>query len=215
MPPKIYQINAVIGANSYLIESDGGLIVVDTGLPLNADRIISFIKSKGRKPNDLKYIILTHADIDHAGSAGDLRAKTGAKVAIHWKEFGILAGDKPARKMNGAVETVAKPALRLVKMDPVRADIWLWHGRNFGQFKVLKAPGHSPGSICLYDKADSILFSGDALLCDIVGNIIGPIAVFATRHKKAKRTAKKLKALNFKALYPGHGKPWISGRGFI
>ncbi|MBI5715226.1 MAG: MBL fold metallo-hydrolase, partial [Chloroflexi bacterium] len=64
--------------NAFLIVEDDGLTLVDTGLPKNEKKILKYIEEIGRKPNDLKRILLTHADGDHVGSAKALRELTGA-----------------------------------------------------------------------------------------------------------------------------------------
>lgn len=203
----INQIDGVIGSNSYLIDNDGCLIIIDTGLSGNAVKIINFIKKQGRKPKDLKYIILTHADLDHAGSAKELQKKTGAKIAIHQAEAKVLSGKEPIRKLNGIAEAIYVPVSHLFKMENIKPNIELNDGDKIGYLKVIHCPGHSVGSICILEPKTRSLFSGDALLCDLLGNIILPVSDFASDPILAKKTAKKIKSMKPKVLYPGHGKP--------
>ena len=69
MPTQIHRIPGVRGANAWLVASDEGLVLVDTGLPGNGGRIVAFLAALGRAPGDLSAIALTHYDPDHAGSA--------------------------------------------------------------------------------------------------------------------------------------------------
>ena len=88
MPPMrladgVYKVDGGRAANVYLVETGHGLLVVDTGMPGNARRIVAFIQGIGRQAADLRYIVLTHCDIDHTGSVAGLKELTGAEVAIH------------------------------------------------------------------------------------------------------------------------------------
>jgi glyoxylase-like metal-dependent hydrolase (beta-lactamase superfamily II) len=83
-----------VQCNCYLLESNG-LSLIDTGYPGQTGSILKYIKKKlGRKPSDLKTIILTHCDIDHIGNARNLRDVTGARIAIHKIEAEYVAGRK-------------------------------------------------------------------------------------------------------------------------
>ncbi len=65
----IHLIPRVRGANAYLVKSDSGIVVVDTGLPGNADKILDYVESIGCHPSDIKTIVLTHSDMDHMQEA--------------------------------------------------------------------------------------------------------------------------------------------------
>ena len=69
----IHKIEGVRGANCYLVITETGMLVIDTGMPGNGNRIKNYIKELGKKPSDINYVVLTHADIDHVGSAAELR----------------------------------------------------------------------------------------------------------------------------------------------
>lgn len=208
---KIYQIENIRGANSYLVEAAEGLMLVDAGILGNSDKIIRFIEARGKKPEDLKYIVLTHSDIDHTGSADGLKAKTGAKIAIHQADADVLAGRKAPKKIKGFLGVIYKVFAKFMQLMPVEPDILLKDGDVIGGLTVIHTPGHTLGSISLFDRKNGILFSGDALLCDKSGNIIPPRPAFSLDIRQANQSAEKLRALNFKILLPGHGKPWIGG----
>ena len=83
MPPMlladgVYKVDGLRAANVYLVAIDDGLLLVDTGMPGNARRIVAYIESIGRQPAELRCVVLTHCDIDHIGSAlirsADVRA---------------------------------------------------------------------------------------------------------------------------------------------
>ena len=54
--------------NSYVVESDDGLVLVDCGMPKKADRIAGAIRDMGRDARDVHRILITHHHLDHVGS---------------------------------------------------------------------------------------------------------------------------------------------------
>ncbi|OHB64621.1 MAG: hypothetical protein A2Y76_03155 [Planctomycetes bacterium RBG_13_60_9] len=206
---KIHQIEKSKGGNCYLVETAEGLALVDTGLPGNSDAILRRIEEIGRRREELKYIALTHADLDHFGSAADVRAATGAKIAIHHDDVGELTGRTPRRKLRGFVGLFFSVAARFFKIEPVEPDIILKDGDRIGGLLVIHTPGHTPGSISLFHEESGALFSGDALLCKLNGKFRLPREGIALDPDQARRSAEQIKAHGFKILLPGHGRPRI------
>src|SRR3972149_1749448 len=81
--------------NAFLIAGDDGLALVDSGLPKKKDPILRAVAAVGRRPADLKHILITHHHIDHIGSLGDLMEATGAKSYVHPLDSPIVRGDRP------------------------------------------------------------------------------------------------------------------------
>ena len=86
----------------------------------------------------------------------------------------------------------------------IKPDILLKGGErlNLGDFslQVIHTPGHTPGSICLYQ--DVILFSGDTIFA---GGNIGRTDLGGD-NKDLVSSIKKLTRLNVEIVYPGHGE---------
>lgn len=203
---RIHKIENVKGANCYLVDTAEGLLLVDAGLPGNGDRIIRYIEGMGKRAADLKYIVLTHCDLDHSGSAADLRTRTGARIAIHRGDLAVLSGRQPPRKLRGFLGLIFRLFSKFVRVPPVEPDIVLNDGERIAGFLVIHTPGHTPGSICLVDQENKIVFSGDALLCDKQGKIRMPRPSFALDEQIAVRSAERIKAFDFRILLPGHRK---------
>lgn len=126
------------GIGAFLITSPQGHILLDGAMPDSAPLIARNVERLGFRLRDVKYLINSHAHLDHAGGLADLKRLTGAKLAAS-------AGDRPALEA-GAVDYGATKGLSFpaVKVDRVIAD----GGTLTVGAVVLKAhvtPGHSKG----------------------------------------------------------------------
>jgi glyoxylase-like metal-dependent hydrolase (beta-lactamase superfamily II) len=199
----IYLVPEMGMSNAYLVEDGDKLLVIDTGMPGHAQKIISYVKSLGKDPRSVETIVLTHPDLDHSGSTAQLKQLTGAKVAIHEADAPRLAGEKPWREAKGAAGLMIRILGIFMKLQPVPPDISLKEGEKLGPLTVLETPGHTSGSISLY-KVGTALFSGDALLTDGKGLFQEPRMV---NEELGKESIRRMATLEFEYLMPGHGAP--------
>ena len=230
MDQGVTRVPGLRGANAWLVETAQGLVLVDTGLPGQVRRILDFLAGQGRAPGDLCAIVLTHADPDHTGSAGALKALTGAPVAIHRHDAPALAGGFTPRRAKGPLS--ARTLLpRLARLGheagmalvmrlrpgagwaPLVADALLEDGERIAGLRVVHAPGHTAGSIALW-RDDGALFAGDAVFGDPLGRAHPPPPATALDPVQARATAQRLFSLPFTTLYPGHGQP-VVGRAAV
>jgi hydroxyacylglutathione hydrolase len=121
------------------------------------DSLITEAESKGIKK--IKYIVNTHAHIDHVMGNLDMKKRTGAKIIIHKKDTELLV-QTPADLLE---MFHAKPS------PPPDIQIEDGDGIQVGKvaLKVIHTPGHSPGGMCLY--ANQRVFTGDTLFVGSVG----------------------------------------------
>jgi glyoxylase-like metal-dependent hydrolase (beta-lactamase superfamily II) len=207
---NVYLFEKIKGANAYLFISDNSEIsIIDAGMPGNAPKILSQISELNISLEKIKYIILTHADIDHIGSVADLKKATGALVAIHEKEIPYLLGEKKKKlkgMIGGMIVLILGILLKFMKTQNIVPDITLKEGDSIGGLKVISTPGHTEGSISLYN-AESVLFSGDAIITDKHSNIKGFNNIATSDTLEAAKTINKIKHLKFEVLLPGHGSP--------
>lgn len=188
--------------NAYLVRGTDGLLLVDSGTPGSAKRILASIERIGAEPGDLRYIVLTHWHVDHVGGAAELKRRTGAQVAIHALDAPVLAGGElPAkgRRVMGLL-------LRVFRVAPLVADVALRSGDVIGGLEVVHVPGHTAGSIALR-RADGVVFSGDALLGDRHGRVRDPDLSLALDPALALASAARIRALPHRLLLAGHGAP--------
>jgi len=196
--------------NVYLLLGDR-IILIDTGWPGSAKRVLSYLSSLGYEPSHFSDIVLTHCHVDHCGSAADVKERTGATVAAHENDVGCISGVTPypmPRGILGAALRIVKPFLRL---QPVEVDLPLNDGMevpNSGGLKVIYTPGHTIGSICLYHSRLKVLFSGDTIICE-GGEVREPMESTSMNPSEVRRSVEMLSKLDFESILPGHGAPII------
>jgi hydroxyacylglutathione hydrolase len=195
-----------INCNCYLVISDKQLYLIDTGMPRNTKKIMAYISDTlHRRPTDLKMIILTHSHADHTGNAQEIKRITGAKIASLREEADYIAGRKRLPPPTGFLGVVFKLLYPFIKVKPFKVDTLLDDGDTVAGLRVLHTPGHTPGSIALYDPARKVLFSGD-MLTYRKGTVKGPPDKFIWDLELTRRSIEMLKSLDFDVLMGGHGE---------
>jgi hydroxyacylglutathione hydrolase len=203
----VYLLEEIMGANCYFVTSSKGSYLIDTGMPGNAERIIQKIRKLGQEPEEIRLILITHADIHHAGSAAELKKLTKAMITIHEDEAPGLAGEREPKKVKGLLGLIFRFMMKLIKYEPIQPDVLLKDSETSGPFMVIHTPGHTEGSACFYYAKKSILFAGDALRTDKKKNPCFSPKVMNLNNVQAIDSVKKLKTLDFQIMLPGHGKP--------
>ena len=189
-------------SNVYLVINGKELIVIDTGTPGNAKKIVDFIQKIGHQPSEVTTIILTHYHMDHAGSVKDLKDLTNAKVAVSAEDADFVSGDKPYPKPKNLL---LRAASSLIKIATVNVDFKLKDGDKIGNLTVIEAAGHTPGSIFLYDPQRKVLFAGDTLRLD-GGKVVAGPKQYVWDEGKERQAIAKLATLDFDVMLPGHGE---------
>jgi len=146
-----FQVNCFVLA----AEKGGDCVVVDPGG--NADDVARALEEDELV---LKYILLTHAHVDHAGGVCDLQERCGGEVIMHRDDLPILEALEYQTSMFGLPPTRTPEVDRFVE-DGDRIDVDGFH------LDVIHTPGHSPGGVT-YRHGD-ILFVGDALFAGSIG----------------------------------------------
>ena len=98
----IHKIDGVRGANCYLVTSGPEMVLIDCGMRGSSRKIADYVKRLGKNPSDIKYIVLTHSDIDHVGGAAEVKKLTGAKLVIHEADAGVLTGKAKGKQCQRA-----------------------------------------------------------------------------------------------------------------
>jgi hydroxyacylglutathione hydrolase len=222
MPPiKIVRIPILpLGmVNAHAIISERGCILVDAGLPGSEHKIARVLARYGLSLQNIKLIVVTHAHVDHAGSAARLRELSGAPILAHWNDVAFYSRKTPMTfcPTGWFGRLFLKTPLPHQPYTGFEPDILLRDAdtmdlANFGVDGIVRhTAGHTPGSIAVE------LSSQDALVGDLVasGILLGGIAL--TRHAirspfeddplTVANELERLVRSGAKRFYMGHGGP--------
>ncbi len=219
--PEVYLLEGLRGANVYLLVSDGDLILVDSGLNSDADKILAQLQAAGFSHTGLSTIILTHAHGDHSSGVAALVKRSGAQILAHQEEVPYIEGTRPLPFPSPVQRALVGMGNRFfLGMSTCRVNKALADGETLnilGGSHVVHTPGHTPGSICLYQPDKRILFCGDVLFHQhpITGQerLRFPIPFVTVDMEKARESVRKLSNLNVETLCFGHGQPILAGAG--
>jgi hydroxyacylglutathione hydrolase len=200
-----------ISENVYVIQGSAACLVVDPGN--ETDHILSLLDSRSLSPT---LIVATHGHLDHTAAIPEIIAAFRSRgielpLAVHAEDADYFGekGEETNRKLFVAIRAqgffkaywrpTASPAILLSDGDEIPGS----------SYRVIHTPGHSRGSICLYDEAASILLSGDTLFRDGVGRTDGP----DSDHAALEASLRRLSALPPETrVFPGHGDETTIGR---
>jgi len=169
-----------LSSNVYLIKSK--LALIDLGNKKLINELIEALKRIGVDPDKIKKIIFTHFHFDHTGDP------------TKFKNARFYASKEEIEDLRKRFLTFYPKILRKIKINIAKSTPWL---------KVIKTPGHTRGSICLFYKKDKVLFTGDTLFHD---GIVGRTDLPTSAPEKIENSLKKLAKINYKILCPGHGR---------
>jgi glyoxylase-like metal-dependent hydrolase (beta-lactamase superfamily II) len=184
-------------ANTYLLDTQEGLVMIDSGGGYNVQQIYDEIEKDGFTKDGIKLIINTHCHFDHTGGNNQIRNETGCKTAIHVAEV-------------DAIENITELTVAHIwghDLKPCKVDIPLQGNESMriGKYALNfhHAPGHTPGSIVISVEIDSKIhfFIGDCIsLLDLPGESKELIIDSLT----------KLRSMQPDFLLTGHDGPVIS-----
>jgi glyoxylase-like metal-dependent hydrolase (beta-lactamase superfamily II) len=194
--------------NLYLLSTPKGLVLVDSATPGMFGWLVKSLRKVGVAPEQLAGVVVTHFHIDHVGTALALQ-QCGVPMYALMQEIPILLGEVPHPGYGGVAGKVMLAAERLVFGKLVFQGVQpLEPGQKLfdSTWRVVAAPGHTPGSLALFNEESGDLLSGDTL----VNNFGHPSAnhpLFAADYQTAMQSALNLLKLEPKQIHPGHGKP--------
>ena len=193
----LHRVIGPIGTNVHVLGDDRTreAIAIDTATP-SLDWIAGELAERGWT---LKLIVSTHGHWDHIGDNAAVAKHTSALIGVHPLDAHRLTDPKPLYAPFDVPPSV--PAVELQEGGEIR----------FGELRlrVLHTPGHTEGSVCLYDVDNGRLFSGDTLFAgswgrtDFPGGDEGQMAASLARLSELEDPVR---------VYPGHGADTTIGR---
>ena len=193
------ELAQLFDSNIYLISGDR-TVLIDAGIGFQADDTIAFIKKmlNGRK---LDVLVLTHRHYDHVGGANAIIREFRPKTYTGRLDSEPLRkGDRAStlgEKFGGPLDPMEVEDLK----DGDVIDI------GDHRLKVIETPGHTIGSISIYDEVTGALFTGDTVFVGGIGRYDHPTG----DPSQLIYSLKRLSELNINGFYPGHGPAIAAG----
>ena len=195
----LYQLKVPIPNNPlgwvlpYLIPGDDGYTLIDSGwnTPEAFEALEQELRDVGVSFSEIKRLLVTHVHPDHYGLAGRVKEVSGAQVIVHQRERDFIRTryrdpEQLLERMAVWIREQGVPEQEVSDLQgssmpvrqyvvPVEPDVVLWGGEtlDFGVYRleVIWTPGHSPGHMCFYERAQRAIFTGDHVLPTITPNV--------------------------------------------
>jgi glyoxylase-like metal-dependent hydrolase (beta-lactamase superfamily II) len=245
LPIPIPFVQAGGPVNVYAIEeAAGGLLLFDSGLgtPEAQAALEGGLRALGRRLDEVTRIVVSHGHVDHYGAARFVQERHGGEVPVlvHPADAGKISEAGPSWRDRApvyaaylarqgvpseVVEVVSRAgersfslARRVGAVQDLREGDLL-RTRELA-LEVLHMPGHTPGLVCLYDRARRLFFSDDHLLAKVSPNPLidlgpdgqdGAFRPLIAYLGSLERT----RALEIELVLPGHGPPFSGHREVI
>jgi glyoxylase-like metal-dependent hydrolase (beta-lactamase superfamily II) len=182
------------GSHSYVIRGDYKNVLIDSGLDNNFSKLQRSLLTLGIKVRDIDIVINTHEHFDHIGANR------------YFQDYALIAAHQFAA-IKIAVEDRYVTMYKSGDLNepPLKVHLWLEDKcrLDLGNYilEVVHTPGHTSGSVCIYEVNSKVLFTGDTVFAEgtlsyisesgSVGDYINSIG--------------RLGTIKVNEIYPGHG----------
>ncbi|OCT11441.1 MBL fold metallo-hydrolase [Paenibacillus pectinilyticus] len=210
--------------NISLVGTAEDWVLVDTGMPQSANRILKMVKDHFGVDSKPKAIVLTHGHFDHVGAVVDLVESWNVLVYAHELEIPYLTGQASYPEPDGSVKggIIAKLS-PFFPNEPINLGSHVHRLPSDGSipgmsgWRWFHTPGHTPGHVSLFRDKDRALIAGDAFITveqDSLYKVLtqkkhltGPPVYFTTDWHAAEQSVRKLESLKPSVAICGHGVP--------
>lgn len=154
---------------SHLIVEGGQAALVDVGTSHSVPRILQVLREKGIARENVRYVMVTHVHLDHAGGAGALLSQLPeARLVVHPRGAPHLID--PGKLIAGATAVYGEERFRSLygEVVPVAAERvitapdYFELSLNGRSLLFVDTPGHARHHYCVWDPAGRGIFSGDS-----------------------------------------------------
>lgn len=203
-------------ANVFILLRDDGYCLIDTGIFMKTKHLIQILEDNGFPISDLKMIILTHCHCDHIGGAAELVRRSGAKLAAHMDDVPFILQQDVIEGTYHDLMLEEQKYMRQFGCVVQRIDRVLQDGDMIDDLQVISVPGHTPGSIALYQAEERVMFFGDVIRNNKKnGLVIGVPEKFNSDTEQVHVDARKLLGYPIEHALFGHGSPIVKDAGRI
>ena len=155
-------------AACYLVEAGTEVAIIETGTNNSTPRLVDTLQNRGWDVEQVKYVIVTHVHLDHAGGAGSLmHLLPSAKLLVHpygarhmidpaRLEAGsrVVYGDELFDRLYGKLVPVAEARTRAMQ-DGETVKL------GSRRLRFIDTPGHARHHFCVHDSLTNGWFTGD------------------------------------------------------
>jgi len=182
------------GSHHYLVRAAYRNVLIDSGLDQDFLSLQEQLLSLGLKVRDIDLVINTHEHLDHIGANR------------YFQETSLIA----AHRFAATKITLEDHYVTLYRSGdrneiPLRVHLWLENRSLFDlgshTLEVIHTPGHTSGSICIYEFKTKVLFSGDTVFA---GGTLSYIAESGSVGDYI-NSITRLEARKILKIFPGHG----------
>jgi glyoxylase-like metal-dependent hydrolase (beta-lactamase superfamily II) len=196
LQPDIFMIEGHgTSSHSYIIKGDYATLLIDSGVDANFITLQKSLLRINLRIRDIDIVVNTHEHFDHIGANR------------YFQDHALIAAHRfAATKMIFDDRYVTLYKSSDLNEIPLKVHLWRESKSRFDlgnySLNIIHTPGHTSGSICIYEPVKKILFTGDTVFAGgtlssisesgSVGDYINSILSLSTRH--------------ILAIYPGHGE---------
>ena len=144
----------IFETNCYLLEAPEGFILFDA-----PDGACAWLESRGIAP---RLVLLTHGHYDHIPDLAKIKRRFDCEIGCHRDTVPMISDPEFFREFGFELEIETAAPDFLIEATPERAFLGL-------NFEIFEVPGHSPGSLCFFQREAQLLIGGDVLFAGGVG----------------------------------------------
>ncbi len=209
-------------AGCYLVKNAAGFLLIDTGVYTIRSRLLRALSDVGCTPDNLRLLVLTHGHWDHTGSARYVQKELGVKVIAQEKDLAMFeTGNVPMdRRMRPFFTQMIAPLFLMFFQSTIKdqrdhfeaftPDILVGEELDLRPLgfdaTLFHIPGHSAGSIGML-MGNGCFFSGDIMVN--FGTPAFNDGMADESFEDLDASIQKVKGLDIRMVFPGHGKPFM------
>lgn len=156
-----------IGA--YIVASGKEVALIESGPASTAGSLLDALGEIGFRPEDVKYILLTHVHLDHGGASGALIEHfPNAYVVAHQRGIPHLVDPemalwKSSNEVLGFVAQIYGKPKPIPKGKTIAVESKMHLALGKLAFEIVPTPGHASHHVCIFLHPGGVIFTGDAV----------------------------------------------------